>query len=223
MAWRKRTFKRRPRRIARRSIIRRVADFTTGTMSRRTLRTPMTHSFRRMLRDGIQIPGSATYAPYLNTFSASNIQLANVVNSTDFANLYDQYRINYVVLKIWLVTDPGAQSAAAGTWPKFYWYRDYDDNTLPGSINEIRENAKARCAVLQPNKPLTIKFKPNTLQLLYQSAVASQYKPVFGQWLDMTTTSTGHYGFKYAIDNLTNTNYRVDMEATLYFQCRQPR
>lgn len=183
----------------------------------------LVHSFKRMYRDGVNVVGSAAYNPLTATFSSNAIQLGNVVNSTDFANLYDQYRINYVVLKFWLKVDPSAQTAAAATFPKIYWYRDYDDSTAPSSLNEMRENAKTKIAVLHPNRPVTIKFKPNTLQLLYQSAIANQFKPAFGQWLDMGTTSTGHYGIKYCIDNFTNTNYQLDIEAIFYFQCRQPR
>lgn len=183
----------------------------------------MVHSFKRMVRDGTQIVGNAVHAPYLGGITASQIQLGNVVNSSDFANLYDQYRINYVVVKFWLKIDPSAQTAAGASYPKLYWYRDTDSSGTPGSLNEVRENAKSRVAVMLPNRPVTIAFKPNTLQLIYQSALASQYKPVWGQWLDMSTTSTPHYGVLYAIDDLTNTNYKVDIETTFYFQCKQPR
>lgn len=183
----------------------------------------LVHSFKRMMRDGLTTAGNVAYAPLVATFSSGYINLAQVVNSTDFANLYDQYRINFVVLKFWLRIDPSAQTAGTASFPKLYWYRDYDDATAPAGLNEMRENAKCKVAVLHPNRPITIKFKPNTLQLIYQSAVANQFKPVFGQWIDMTTTNTGHYGIKYCVDDLTNTNYRLDTEATFYFQCRQPR
>lgn len=59
--------------------------------------------------------------------------------------------------------------------------------------------------------------------MLYQSAVSSNYKPVFKQWLDIGTASTPHYAIKCAIDDLTNTNYRVDVEGIVYFSCRQSR
>lgn len=219
MAYRKRTYKRRSTRRTRRMTLRRTLNPATGTMVRRTLRTPMVHAFRRMTAPA-QIIGSVAYAPYLST---SGCSLSQVINATDFANLFDQYRINFVVLKFWLKIDPGAQTASTASYPKMYWYRDYDDNTVPGSLSEIRENSKAHVTVMNPNRPVTIKFKPNTLQLLFQSGVANQYKPVFSQWLDMSTTTTYHYGIKYGIDDLTNTNYRVDIEQTIYFQCRQPR
>ena len=122
MAWRKRTFKRRATRRTRRTLVRRVLSAVTGTMDRRKLRTPMVHSFKRMIRDGSTWNGNAAYTPLAQAFSSANIQLANVVNSTDFANLYDQYRINYVVLKFWLRIDPSAQAAASASYPKLYWY-----------------------------------------------------------------------------------------------------
>lgn len=222
MVFKRRTYRRRPKRAGR-SVVTKRFSTALGTWVKRPFRSPMTHSFKRWVRDGTTITGNAVHAPYLGIRSSNVIQLGNLVNSTDFANLYDQYRINYVVVKFWLRIDPGAQTAGTASYPKLYWYRDYDDATIPASLNEIRENAKCKIAVMNPNRPITIKFKPNTLQLLYQSAVANQFKPVFGQWLDMSTTSTGHYGIKYAIDNLTNTNYSVDIEDCFYFQCRQPR
>lgn len=219
MVFRKRTFRRKTGRKTRR-IFRRTLSAVTGTMDRRKLRTPMVHSFKRMARDGITLAGSAAYNPYTLVFAPNFAQL---VNSTDFANLYDQYRINFVVVKFWLKIDPSAQTASGASYPKLYWYRDYDDTTVPTSINEMRENAKCKVVVMNPNRPVTIKFKPNTLQLIYQSSIANQFKPAFGQWLDMATTSTPHYGFKWAIDDFTNTNYTLNAEWTYYFQCRQPR
>lgn len=222
MVFRRRTQRKRVSRKKRMTIFRRLNP-STGMMQRRKISTPMLHSFKRMYAGGSQIPGNALYAPLTGVWSGGLIALNAVVNSSDFANLYDQYRINYVVLKFWLKVDPSAQTAANASYPRLYWYRDLDDANAPTNLNEIRENGKSRVTVLLPNRPVTIKFKPNTLQLIYQSAIANQFKPVWGQWLDMTTTSTPHYGIKYAVDDLTNTNYRLDIEATYYFQCRQPR
>lgn len=211
---RKRTFKKR--------------TFKKKTMSRTrptrslAMRRPSSqvHSFKRMINNPTSWIGNAVYAPLT---SSQTVSLAQLQNATDFSNLYDQYRINYVVYKFWLKIDPGAQSAAGASYPKFYWYRDYDDVNFPSNLNEMRENSKTKVVVMNPNRPITIAFKPNTLATIYSSAVASNYKPVFNQWLDMSITSTVHYGFKFCIDDLTNTNYKVDMETTYYFQCRQPR
>lgn len=179
------------------------------------------HNFKRMLSQTSGIQGNATFAPYLGIGALNGI--SQVVNSSEFGNLYDQYRINFVVWKFWLKIDPSAQAAGSASFPKLYWYRDYDDTTIPGSLNEIRENQRAKVVVMNPNRPVTIAFKPNTLQLVYQSPVASTYRPTWGQWIDAANLNTPHYGYKFGIDDLTNTNYRVDIEVTVYFSCRNPR
>lgn len=209
--FKKRTFKRRP-------ATRTTRRATTTMITRRP--SNQVHSFKRMLSSPFQFVGSAVYAPLVQSFTCT---LGNLTSATDFTNLYDQYRINFVSVKFWLKIDPGAQTAAAASYPKFYWYRDYDDDGFPSNLNEMRENSKCKVIVMNPNRPITVAYKPNVLQTVYASTTTNTYKPAFNQWTDMANTSTKHYGFKWAIDDLTNTNYKVDLETTVYFQCRQPR
>lgn len=182
-------------------------------------RTPTVHSFKRMASP-TQLVGNIAYNPYLGTEGAA---FNNLVGSGDFTTLFDQYRITYVILRFYLKIDPSAQAAASASYPKIYYMRDLDDATTPVNLNEIRESQSARVKVLWPNRPVTIRVKVNTLQMLYSSAVVTQYKPVWNQWLDMSTTASTHFGIKYGIDDLTNTNYKVDIERTYYFQCRNSR
>lgn len=178
------------------------------------------HSFKRMLANPTSYTGNVAYAPLLQCWTWQFSQLQNV---SEFTNLYDQYRINFVVVKYFLKIDPGAQAAGTASYPKLYWYRDLDDSNAPLSLNEIRENARSRVKVMNPNRPVVIKYKPNSLQLIYTSAIANQFKPAYSQWMDVAQTGTPHYGHKWAIDDLTNTNYKVETEVTYYFQCRNPR
>lgn len=187
---------------------------------KRSTRQPV-HHYKRYLSQRTPISGNVGYAPYLNSLVVAGI--SEVVNPTDFSALYDQYRINYVVAKFWLKIDPSAQTAATASFPKMYWVRDLDDSVIPGSLNEVRERPDCRIAVMNPNRPVVIKFKPNVLDLVYQSALASTYRPRFKSWCDMSNTNTPHYGVKFAIDDLTNTNYKVDFEIKLYFSCKQPK
>ena len=227
---RKYTPRRRTRTIRRRvvrKIVRRVGMSRQMTVSG-------THHFKRMLSGNFTswatgtatglcsaIIGNAVNAPWRGTFQLNGI--GQVINATEFTALYDQYRVNKLVLKFYLKIDPSAQTATTSNIPRLYWYRDYDDGAVPLDLNEIRENSKSKVKVLSLYKPVTIVITPNTLQVLYQSAVSSNYKPVFKQWLDIGTSSTPHYAIKCAIDDLTNTNYRVDVEGIVYFSCRQSR
>lgn len=197
-------------------------NMTRKKMGRRRLGgMTQVHHFRRMFANTGTIVGNAVYNPYLDIFGP--VTLSQVQGASDFTNLFDQYRLNFCVVKFYLKISPDAQTAANASFPKLYWHRDYDDSNVPLSIAEMRENGRTKVAVMHPNRPVTIKFKPNCLGVLYQSAIANQYTPKFKQWLDMSNAQTPHYGFKYAIDDLTNTNYRVTQEIYLYFSCKNTR
>lgn len=197
-------------------------------------RSLMVHHYKRMLtgnfadwptgavaNTSMRITGALGFTPWLGTFLLRGV--SDVINSGDFTGLYDQYRVNKLVLKFYLKVDPGAQSAATANVPRLYWYRDCDDSSSPGSLNEIRENATAKVAVLSLTRPVTVVLRPNVLNTVYSSNLLSNYQPKWKQWLDMSVPSTNHYCSKFGIDDLSNTNYRVEVEGTLYFSCRQPR
>lgn len=184
-------------------------------------RPQVVHSFRRMIAAPGQLTGNAAYSPYLANFGLNGI--SNVVSASDFTSLFDQYKINYCVWKAYLKIDPSAQAATTASYPRLFYYRDYDDSSIAGSLDEIRESQRARTVVMNPNRPVVVKFKPNTLATFYNSVGVNNYSPRWGTWLDIGGSGTFHYGFKWAIDDLTNTNYRVNFEITLYFSCKNTR
>lgn len=208
-------------RISRKPTTRRVKRRMTyrPRLSRSMTANANVHHFKRWYAPA-GIAGAVGFAPWVGAFT---VALSNVPGASEFASLYDQYRLNFCVLKAYLKIDPSAQTAAGASYPRMFWCRDYDDATVPSNLDELRERNGTKVAVMHPNRPVVIKFKPNVLQLIYQSAVANQFKPAFKQWLDMGTNSTTHYGIKCAIDDLTNTNYRVNFEVELYFSCKNQR
>lgn len=167
----------------------------------------------------LTVTGNVVHAPYQNVLGAT---LDNVLNSGEFTSLYDQFRIDWVKIQFFLKIDPSAQTAATASYPRLYWFRDYDDQTLP-SLNDIRENSRGKRAIMHPNRPVTIFFKPNVLSEIYRTAISTGYSPKFGQWIDASTPNLVHYGIKYAIDDLTNVNYKVDIEVTYGLSMRQSR
>lgn len=203
--------------------------YTRRTAVRRSMRMPpaaQSYKFTRMLAGtgntggALSLTGNAVYAPYIG---AMGVTLGQVVNSADFANLFDQYKITYAKAKWYLSIDPGAQTATTANYPKLFWCRDFDDDTTVSSLNDLRENVRTKVAVLRPDRPVVIGWKPNVLRTVYGTAVASTYTPAFNQWVDMSQTSTKHYGYKFAIDNLTNTAYKVEVEIQLWFECKNAR
>jgi hypothetical protein len=166
------------------------------------------------------IVGNAAYAPYLDVLAFGLNTLPNV---SEFTTLFDHFMITKVVTKFYLKIDPSAQTAASASFPRLFYIRDTDDSTLASNLDELRQYGTCRVKVMTPNKPVTLVCKPNVLGLSYSTAVTNNYTPKWGQWIDLGDTATRHYGWKFAIDDLTNTNYRVNVENLYYFKCKNSR
>lgn len=192
----------------------------TAKAGRRMNRQQELYCFQRGCSQPPDLIGNAIYAPFLGNL---NFSLNQVINPTDFSNLFDRYRINYVTVKVRLAIDPGAQIPASARYPRIWWVHDFDDAVIPGSIAELREHANYREAALDPHKPVEMKIRPSTLSLIYRTAVASSYEPKWNTWVDMAQTDVPHYGIKFGIDDLTNTAYRVTFEQRLFFECKNVR
>lgn len=177
------------------------------------------HYFKRMA-GSTTIVGNIVNAPYL---AVQTYDLNQVINPAEFTVLFDHYMITTVVTKMWLRIDPSAQAAASASYPKLYWARDTDDSTIPANLNELRQYSTCKVRVFHPNRPITIVTRPNLLALSYSSATTSNYTPVWNKWIDCGDTTTRHYGFKFGIDDLTNTNYRVDIEHIYYLKFKGGR
>lgn len=197
------------RRVKRRMSFRRRR--ITAKRSRRQV-----HAFKRMT-PSTSISGNAVNLPLLGV---EPVQLNSLYGVNEFSALFDQYTIDRVVLKFFMRIDPSAQVAGSASFPRLYWIRDRDDSTLPPNIQTLKERQNCKMAILDPNRAVTISFRPNVLQEIYSSATTSTYSPKWGQWIDMADTAARHYGIKYAVDDFTNTNYRLDIERIFYFRCR---
>jgi len=165
------------------------------------------------------IPGNAAYAPYQSVYS---ITLGAFNGATDLANLYDQYRIDSVTVKFFLRVDPSAQAAASAIYPKLYYARDLDD-TATATIAVLQEYADCQTEVLRPDKPVVIKFVPNTVQMIARAGGGTGFSVKYGEWCDMAFSDVLHFGFKYCVDNLTNTNYTVDLVSSVEVSCKSSR
>lgn len=172
-------------------------------------------SFATINGDNLNNPISNSYIFRLN----------DLPNFSEFQNLFDQYRISYVQLKFYLRLDPGAFAATSAVYPRIYWAPDYDDSATL-TMAEMRQHFRMKEAALHPNRPIVMGIRPATLGLTYVSGVPGSlysYAPKWKQWLDMGSPDIPHYCMKFNIQNMTDTNYRVDVEARYWIQCRGTR
>lgn len=177
------------------------------------------HHFKRaQFQSEIALSNSA-YTFHSEAFSLSN----NVTNYTEFTNLFDQYRINKVVIKFKLKFDPSAQPSTAAVFPKMWIHADYDDSTIPTTVNDLLQRSNLKTTILQPDREYTFAFTPAILAESFRGATATAYSPKFKQYIDMSFPDTPHYAYKAAIEMLPATGYSLLINKTLYFSCKNVR
>lgn len=163
-------------------------------------------------------------------------QLSDLPNVSEFNNLYDFFKLNYIVIKIiWQANMTDSQNvASSGTAiPRLIWVIDHDDAVAPAATQAgattLREYAKSKTFDFGTRRTCTIKFKPSILTENYVSGIATGYTVSYNKWIDMANNTMPHYGLKAVMmcgqSTGTNTEYAqyFDIECTYYFQCKDPR
>lgn len=195
---------------------------------------------RSRARPRVAVSGAHKFSRFCNatevtvngTFFAGNIvtSFSNLVQSSDFSGLFDQYRINKVVLFINIVNNPDANqwtnSATAvnqSNWfPKIWYIPDYDGGSTE-TLASIRERQGVRCRFLKPNSVVKLSFTPKCRTLAYSTSTSTGWSPKNIK-IDMTDVNVEHYGLNYIIDmqnvDVTDSQpYVVRIERKLYFTC----
>lgn len=178
------------------------------------------HRFKRQFLQ-LNLNGNVAFNPYLTALSVNLAQLPGV---SDFANLYDEYRIDYVKHKIFLCVPPEAAPLSnTNTYPVAYWSIDKDDDTAPASLDEIRQHGNVQTSMLTNERPIIITYKPSSLVQTYRTAVSTGYSAKQGQWIDMAGTNVPHYGLKFGLNDFVNTSFKILIETSLWISCRNAR
>lgn len=128
--------------------------------------------------------------------SAYDYQLAYLPGYTEFTALFDQYRIDKVVVKLTPHYNVGFPAANV-TYPRLYAAVDYSDKGVPASLNELRQYAN--CTITPAFKGITRTFVPKCAQALY-SGVFTSYGSVSKGWVDVNSPSVQFYGLKLGLD-----------------------
>lgn len=131
-------------------------------------------------------------------------QLNQLNNYSQYANLWDFYRINKIVCKFYPVRTTTVEAdventttpAAVTNVPLCVTAIDYDDAgnlTYADLIN--RNGAQEHLCT----KYFTRTFRPACLIQLFSGGVTPGYKPTWGTWIDCNNASMYHYAIKGAI------------------------
>lgn len=193
------------------------------------------HSFKRTFRvtdvigsysatTGITTPISAAIAFSLN-------QLPGV---SEFTNLYDQYKINGISVKIQPLLTEGIASAVSGTtaawgFPKLSTVLDFDDSTNPATeLVMLQYGSLKQTGAFREHKRY---FKPKIRQAALDAGGAITANTVRNAgWLDVANPDVPHYGIKVYHPGpiasgtpLVSSSIAYSIYATVYFQCKNTR
>lgn len=177
-----------------------------------------------------QITASVTSAGLpTNIAGAYQFNLAQLPNVSEFGTLYDQYKITGAQLKFVpgmteSILSPLSGVTAPLSFNRFHSVIDYDDNTTPPDENTLLQYGSLKST--QGNRTHTRFIKPKVLQEIYRSAVATAYRPIGSQWLDMSYTDVPHYGIKVwcsAPNSSSACSITYNVYLTLYFACKNTR
>lgn len=161
---------------------------------------------------GMTFAGAAAAGDIINTnthFFSQKFQLNYVTNETELTNLYDNYRIKAVNLKIDLSFNSTPivdipNNVRANALPMLHYCIDQDDNDLPTSIEGILEFTKSRSVRLGDQSVLSalIPRAQGAVATTTTTTVVGSMLPA-NTWLDCkTAVAVPHYGIKYALENM---------------------
>lgn len=223
MAYRRRSTRR--RRGTRRNYGRRRPRYTTRR-TRMYRRPNYYHTYDRMTSVTNVVLTSNTTGLGGSGFlaGAATFRLSDLINVSEFTNLYDQFRI--LKAQVYFKWQGSAldttqlQTSVLLQRITLSYFPDYDDATLPNA-SEFHERSTTRYKTISPGRVQVIACKPAVLGLAYESTVANAYTPKWRQWLDMGDNATPYYGMKFGFEypGLTAMG-SVSTWIKLTFQCK---
>lgn len=163
-----------------------------------------------------------------------------IPNWAQLSQLYDQYKINGVLMTAKMVNVPETDAIPNGVastynplnyYPTIWIVNDFDDVTAT-SLASIKQYTRAKQRVLRPNSLIKHFVKPKvqgpliaTGNILSNIGTDVRFKT---PWLNCSYDLVPHYGIKVAIDFQTlnppsGTKFYVQFEFKYYFQMKNVR
>lgn len=190
------------------------------------------HMFKRWATpDLLTINVGATQGNYSKAFA-----LSETINNSELTVLYDQYKIMGVKVYFKLCTNPdgihtnpniiGGTSQTQNMFPKIWFSRDYD-NISTETVDELRQRNTTKCKILRPNSFVSFYIRPALRNQVYLDGVTTATSPMWGQWLDCSSATVPHYGFKAAFDcesfAVNGSPYQIRVEYKYYLKFKNAR
>lgn len=238
MALSKKSFKPRSRRYRRRRGMRKLKLMRSIPIAKRI------HTFRRLgTKSIIYVTGAgaigSTGYPATDTglvFSsvssdsltgcyqfglAHNFQLANVVQNSDFTNLYDRYKIVGVSYKLYYHCNDAPVSGLQ-VLPLVHYSTDNDDAVAPSVASEVSAKGDCKTKILGNRQYIKLWTRPKIAVPAYRSGATSAYDIEKAKWINSSYNDVQHYGVKMWLNQVymaSSNNTAITIEPIYYIQC----
>lgn len=141
-------------------------------------------------------------------------------DNTDFTNLFDQYRIRSVYVRVDVPAGLFNGVISGIIFPHIFYAPDYDDvsSTTKAQILQYPQ-MKEHSFYTQGYQPLLFRFTPKPLRDIAASGVLTAYGPTTeSPWLRTVDTIVPHYGMKFVFDYMNLSGMTTfPMEFTVWF------
>jgi len=166
-------------------------------------------------------------APSVNSYFSMAFSLQDLSQAATLTALFDQYRIDKVVVKF----VPQAQAlnvmnvaSPNNSVPALYAVLDFDDATALTSLAAATQYDNVQ--IVPYGEGLDITVWPSNTPALYASGAFSGYEVQKAQWVDCANTAVGHYGIKGLVTSLlalSTSNVVWDIYSKYYVSFRNTR
>lgn len=239
MAFRKIVRKRRPRRIRRRARVPRSIRGRPGS-------TGQVYNFKRNISQILSV-GTPSQGWLLNSGSTAMAttmehRLSDLVDNSDFKNLFRYFKINAVRIRIWNANTAVTDNNYTGQFPNaqlmLRWMRNNDGQTT-GNDDQQKymdsQIAKVQNLTKASGKPIDLFYKVKQSNMIYQAATGvppsnTAYSLQKPKWIDTESgQNAAHYGLNMLIQRCDNqtlssgflNQQQLRLDYTYYIQCKQ--
>lgn len=139
----------------------------------------------------------------------------------ELQQMFDQYRIDGVAIRIMSRVDPALQTTSTAYLPLIYITKDSDDSNYFATKTAVLQCASTKC--FQPgtlNQQYRTVVRPRAQVQLYRSLINTGYAPAQGAvWIDTAQHDVLHYGLKLWTDGAGG-NASLTFQFTFYISCK---
>lgn len=155
------------------------------------------HHFKLPISFGNKMGDPSPSNPSITNYT--NINLSSISDYQSYANLFDQYRLNKIVL-IFTPLDVQATAGLSSGTVNSRGHLSYVINRTGDNITtESQMQEYSNYKEIPYGKQVKVSFVPNCLGMAYKTSIATAYMPKYKQWIDTADIGAYHYGISYNV------------------------